>query len=178
MFSSLSHAGTHFTSGPSQSLDELPVHDRQTVADVRPYVLARDRVPRSRRSGVLDRRAGGFHHGLSQIAPGAAEMLADMACTAMPRVHKHTKLPSLSTATSTLRRIVVSTRMPGTDITRAAPASAPARRGDLAGCAGMNVEVHAAASSAACCSSVFSFDAFSCFSLSLQLLYQLGVRED
>ena len=39
--------------------DELPVHDRQPVADVRPGVLARDRVHGVRPQRVLDRRAGG-----------------------------------------------------------------------------------------------------------------------
>ena len=39
--------------------DELPVHDRQAVADVRAGVLARDRVDGVRAQRVLDRRALG-----------------------------------------------------------------------------------------------------------------------
>ena len=39
--------------------DELPVHDRQAVADVRAGVLARDRVHGVRAQRVLERRARG-----------------------------------------------------------------------------------------------------------------------
>ena len=59
MFSEPEPFGTHFTSSPSQSGDELPVHDRQPVADVRPGVLARDRVHRVRAQRMLDGRARG-----------------------------------------------------------------------------------------------------------------------
>ena len=44
---------------PVPVLDEVPVHDRQAVADVRAGVLARDRVHRVRAQRVLDGRAGG-----------------------------------------------------------------------------------------------------------------------
>ena len=57
MFSEPEPFGTHFTSRPSQSGDELPVDDRQPVADVRAGVLARDRVHRVRAQRMLDRRA-------------------------------------------------------------------------------------------------------------------------
>jgi hypothetical protein len=42
---------------PVPVLDELPVHDREAIADVRPRVLARDRMYRVRAQGMLDRRA-------------------------------------------------------------------------------------------------------------------------
>ena len=44
---------------PVPVLDELPVHDRQAVADVRAGVLARDRVHRVRAQRMLERRARG-----------------------------------------------------------------------------------------------------------------------
>src|SRR6266511_5409317 len=59
MFSEPEPFGTHFTSSPSQVLDEFPVHDRQPVADVRPCVLARDRVHRVRAQRMLERRTRG-----------------------------------------------------------------------------------------------------------------------
>ena len=53
--------------------DELPVHDRQPVADVRPGVLARDRVHRVRAQRVLDRRArGAVSQRRRRCAPGGA----------------------------------------------------------------------------------------------------------
>ena len=65
---------------PVPVLDELPVHDRQAVADVRAGVLARDRVHRVRAQRVLDGRARGA---VPQrlVDPGRVEreVLADAA---------------------------------------------------------------------------------------------------
>ena len=61
-------------------LDELPVHDRQAVADVRPRVLARDRVHRVRAQRMLDRRARGAVAERFVDARGMQrEVLADVA---------------------------------------------------------------------------------------------------
>ena len=59
MFSEPEPLGTHFTSRPSQSGDELPVDDRDAVADVLAGVLARQRVHGVRAQRMLDRRALG-----------------------------------------------------------------------------------------------------------------------
>ena len=80
MFSEPEPFGTHFTSSPSQSCDELPVHDRQAVADVRAGVLARDRVHRVRAQRVLDRRArGAVAQRLVDARGMQREVLADAA---------------------------------------------------------------------------------------------------
>ena len=64
-------------------LDELPVHDRQTVADVRAGVLARDRVHGVRAERMLDRRArGAVAERLVDARRMQREVLADVA-----RVH-------------------------------------------------------------------------------------------
>ena len=52
--------------------DELPVHDRQPVADVRARVLARDRVHRVRAQRMLDRRALGARL-QRRVDPGRVE---------------------------------------------------------------------------------------------------------
>ncbi len=73
MFSQPEPFGTHFTSRPSQSGSKLPVDDRQAVADVRPGVLARDRVHGVRAQRVLERRArGAVAERLVDAAPDAA----------------------------------------------------------------------------------------------------------
>ena len=80
MFSEPEPLGTHLTSRPSQSGDELPVDDRQTVARVRPGVLARERVDGVRAQRMLDRRALGA--GLERVVDPRGmqrEVLADAA---------------------------------------------------------------------------------------------------
>ena len=54
MFSEPEPFGTHFTSRPSQSADEVPVDDRYPVADVGAGVLARQRVDGVRAQRMLD----------------------------------------------------------------------------------------------------------------------------
>ena len=61
-------------------LDELPVHDRQAVADVRAGVLARDRVHGVRAQRMLDRRArGAVAQPLVDARRMQREVLADAA---------------------------------------------------------------------------------------------------
>ena len=65
---------------PVPVLDELPVHDRQAVADVRAGVLARDRVHRVRAQRVLDGRArGAVAQRLVDARRMQREVLADVA---------------------------------------------------------------------------------------------------
>src|SRR5205823_5642808 len=65
---------------PVPVLDELPVDDREAVADVRPGVLAGDRVHRVRTQRVLDRRArGAVAQRLVDPRRVQREMLADVA---------------------------------------------------------------------------------------------------
>ncbi len=61
--------------------DELPVHDRKPVADVRAGVLARDRVHRVRAQRMLERRArGAVAQRLVDPRRVQREVLADAAC--------------------------------------------------------------------------------------------------
>ena len=80
MFSEPEPFGTHLTCELVPVLDELPVHDRQAVADVRAGVLARDRVHGVRAERVLDRRArGAVAQRVVDARRMQREVLADVA---------------------------------------------------------------------------------------------------
>ena len=94
--------------------DELPVHDRQPVADVRPGVLARDRVHGVRAQRVLDRRArGAVAQRLVDPRRVEREALADAAVVDGDAGVLADEV-LLAVGESTLRWIVSSTRLPGT----------------------------------------------------------------
>ena len=134
--------------------DELPVHDRQPVADVRPGVLARDRVHRVRAQRVLDRRARGA------VAQRLVDPRRDAAGSARRRGsgRRRCRCPgrrgsSRCRRSLTLRWIVSRTRLPGTDVSRARASASASRRS-----CGMSFSAQtyrcAAASSTACWRSV------------------------
>ena len=108
--------------------DEVPVDDRNAVADVRPGVLARERVDGVRAQRVVERRA---HRPVVErlVDPRRVEreVLADAAVVdGDPGVLADEVV--LALATWTFLRIVWRTRWPGTDVSLADASASASRR--------------------------------------------------
>ena len=134
MFSRARALGHALDVEPVPVRDELPVHDRHAVADVRAGVLARERVHGVRAQRVLERRA---RRPVAQRLVDARrverEVLADAArVDGDPRVLAD-EVAARSSAISTLRRIDLEDALARTRTSRGR-ARPRARRGGPAGC--------------------------------------------